>query len=85
VRVTPKSGADGGGDDEAENIGKNLGKSAAEFAETDAELGGPEDVVGDVLSLALGLGTLFGGQSFEKKAPAPVLRTPLNPSSEFGL
>lgn len=83
VRLPPKAG--GGAAEDGADVGEDLGKAAATAAETDAEFGGPEDIAGDVVALGAGLATLFGGQAFEQKAPAPVLRTPLNPAVEFGL
>ena len=79
--VAPRAAGAGLGDE----VGENAGKAAVTTATTDAELGGPEDIFGDVVALAAGLGTLFGGLGGEKKAPTPVLRTPVNPSSERGL
>ena len=44
--------------DSAENL---LKKGLKEGAETDAEAGGPEDVLGDVVALGAGIGVFLGG------------------------
>lgn len=58
------------GVDEVENVGKKgaklAEKVASRVAETDAESGGPEDVVGDVVSGLVGLGTLIAGVKIGK-------------------
>jgi hypothetical protein len=75
----PSSGADADADD----LG-DLGKAAAESSEIDADLGGPGDEVGDVISLIAGLGTVIGGAiDGESDKPPPV--TLPNPTSVFGV
>jgi len=72
---------------------KSLGKDAAESAakalatagETEAELGGPEDPIADIVSLGLGLGTLFGGLGGVEHQKLPTYRTPINPSVVYGI
>ena len=61
-------------------------KAGTRLATTDAELGGPEDPFGDVISGLVGLGTLLGGIFGAKKKhlpPAPAY-VPINPSFQSG-
>ena len=46
---------------EGEKAGEAGVKAISTAGETDAELGGPEDVVGDVISGVVGLGVFLGG------------------------
>ena len=67
--------------------GTELAKTLTTAAETDAALGGPEDPIGDIAALAVGLGGIFGSifgihKPSEPKAPQIA---PLNPSSQFGV
>jgi hypothetical protein len=60
----------------ASKLKSSAEKAASDAAETSAELGGPEDVAGDVISAAVGLsvflGGLFGARSMKTKPP-PVI------------
>lgn len=70
---------------ETEDVGKTAAKALATAAETEAELGGPEDPIADVVSLGLGLGTLFGGLGGVEHQKLPTYRTPVNPSVVYGI
>ena len=61
-------------------------KAGERLVETDAELGGPEDPFGDVISGIVGLGTLLGGIfGAKKKHAAPVAAyNPINPTFQSG-
>ncbi len=64
------------------------GAKIAETAfETDAALGGPEDPIGDIAALVVGLGGLFGSIFGVHKPSTPQTPqiAPLNPSSQFGV
>ena len=70
-------------DDTIKDVAK---KAGTRLAETDAELGGPEDPLGDVVSGLVGLGTLLGGIFGAKKKhlpPAPAY-IPINPTFQSG-
>lgn len=70
-------------DDTIKDVAK---KAGTRLADTDAELGGPEDPFGDVISGLVGLGTLLGGIFGAKKKhlpPAPAY-VPINPSFQSG-
>ena len=61
-------------------------KAGTRLAETDAELGGPEDPFGDVISGIVGLGTLLGGIFGAKKKHLPPQPSyvPINPTFQSG-
>ena len=61
-------------------------KAGTRLAETDAELGGPEDPLGDVVSGLVGLGTLLGGIFGAKKKHLPPTPAyiPINPTFQSG-
>lgn len=67
--------------------GTEIARTLTSAAETDAALGGPEDPIGDVVSLAIGLGGLFGSIFGVHKPSLPKSPqiAPLNPSSQFGV
>jgi len=67
-----------------EDLAKAGGKALGEFAETDAELGGPEDVLGDIISGVAGLATLFGGVFGKHHTETPVA-VATNPTSQQGV
>ena len=73
--------------DAADDTIKDVAKKAGtRLAETDAELGGPEDPFGDVISGLVGLGTLLGGIFGAKKKhlpPTPAY-VPINPTFQSG-
>jgi len=73
--------------DAADDTVKDVAKKAGtRLAETDAELGGPEDPFGDVISGLVGLGTLLGGIFGAKKKhlpPTPAY-VPINPTFQSG-
>ena len=79
----------GGNEDEdlTDTIKSTAKKAGEKFLETDAELGGPEDPFGDVLSGIVGLGTLLGGvfgaKSKHLKGNFPAY-TPINPTFQSG-
>ena len=59
-------------------------KGLATGLETDAELGGPEDIFGDVVALGIGIGTLVGGLHAAHKNVAPPPIQQINPSYQIG-
>ena len=61
-------------------------KAGTRLLETDAELGGPEDPIGDVVSGIVGLGTLLGGIFGAKKKHAPPVAAyvPINATFQSG-
>ena len=61
-------------------------KAGTRLAETDLELGGPEDPFGDVISGLVGLGTLLGGIFGAKKKHLPPTPSyvPINPTFQSG-
>ena len=67
-----------------EGLGKDIETGTETALETDAELGGAEDLVGDVVSLGVGLGAIFGEKDLERKA-GDVNQTITNPSSQYGI
>ena len=73
--------------DAVDDTVKDVAKKAGErVAETDVELGGPEDPFGDIVSGLVGLGTLLGGIFGAKKKhlpPAPAY-VPINPTFQSG-
>tara|TARA_R110001599_G_scaffold126008_2_gene298971 strand:+ start:9247 stop:10407 length:1161 start_codon:yes stop_codon:yes gene_type:complete len=79
----------GGDEDEdlTDTIKTTAKKAGEKFLETDAELGGPEDPFGDVLSGIVGLGTLLGGvfgaKSKHLKGNFPAY-VPINPTFQSG-
>ena len=70
---------------ETEDLGKTAAKALATTAETEGELGGPEDPIADIVSLGLGLGTLFGGLGGVEHQKLPTYRQPINPSVVYGI
>ena len=61
-------------------------KAGTKLAETDLELGGPEDPFGDIISGLVGLGTLLGGIFGAKKKHLPPTPSyvPINPTFQSG-
>jgi hypothetical protein len=88
-QAAAKAAAKASGEDVEESLGEDLGKKAAAAlatsAETEAELGGPEDPIADIVSLGLGLGTLFGGLGGVEHQKLPTYRQPVNPSVVYGI
>ena len=83
VEDTLESGTKDAVDDTVKDVAK---KAGTRLAETDAELGGPEDPFGDVISGLVGLGTLLGGIFGAKKKhlpPTPAY-VPINPTFQSG-
>lgn len=74
-------------DDDLDDTISVAKKAGEKFLETDAELGGPEDVGGDVISGLVGLGTLLGGvfgaKSKHLKGNFPAY-VPINPTFQSG-
>lgn len=74
-------------DDDLDDTISVAKKAGEKFAETDAELGGPEDIGGDVISGLVGLGTLLGGvfgaKSKHLKGNFPTY-VPINPTFQSG-
>ena len=68
------------------SIKKVAEKAGTRLAETDAELGGPEDPFGDVISGIVGLGTLLGGifGAKAKHLPPQPSYVPINPTFQSG-
>ena len=79
----------GGDEDEdlTDTIKATAKKAGEKFLETDAELGGPEDPIGDIVSGIVGIGTLLGGvfgaRSKHLKGNFPTY-TPINPTFQSG-
>lgn len=75
------------GEDAGESVGKALAKGASSALELDAELGGPEDLGGDLLSGIVGLSSiisgLFGHHSHHTAPPAPP--PTINPAVALGI
>lgn len=69
---------------DTESLGKTISKSFGEGAEIDAEGGGFEDPIGDILALGAALGGLIGGlkKAHETSKPPPVLQ--INPTIQLG-
>ncbi len=88
-QAAAKAAAKASGEDVEDSLGEDLGKKAgaalATSAETEAELGGPEDPIADIVSLGLGLGTLFGGLGGVEHQKLPTYRQPVNPSVVYGI
>jgi len=59
-------------------------KALITAGETDAELGGPENIIGDVISGIAGLATLFGGEFGKHHTTTPV-EVPTIASSQKGV
>ena len=70
------------GETEGERVGKALLKGGERMAEIDAEGGGLEDAVGDIISLGVGVGSIIGG--LFHKNPTPTHITPLSTSIQLG-
>lgn len=71
---------------EGENVGKAVVKGLAEGGELDAELGGPEDPLGDLFSLGMAAATILPavlGQKHDTSAPPPPNLT--NPGVPLGI
>lgn len=68
-----------------EEVGEKVAAAGTKAAVTDAELGGPEDIAGDIISVAVGLGTLFAGLGSQKAAPEPTLLPQVQPTVQRGL
>lgn len=80
------SGAEAAATQTAEKEGENIvEKALATAGEGEVAGGGPEDIVGDIVSLGLGIGTLVGGLEGIKKQEQPVFRRPINPSVTYGI
>lgn len=73
------------GKDVSEDLGKTAADAVEAAATTEAELGGPEDPLADILSLGVGLGTMFGGLGNIKHQALPTYRRPVNPSVVYGI
>ena len=71
--------------EEKPSVLEDFGKSLEQGATVDAELGGPEDIVGDVVAGAIGVGTLlFGlGSSHKNNDPPPIKQ--INPTLQYGV
>tara|TARA_R110002012_G_scaffold264802_1_gene448197 strand:- start:354 stop:1247 length:894 start_codon:yes stop_codon:yes gene_type:complete len=64
---------------------KGLEKAGGKFLETDAELGGPEDIAGDVIAGVVALGSaIFGIKHHPKLAPLPRVQQ-ISTSLSLGL
>ena len=72
-----------------EDVGESLVKGLTTSAETDAELGGPENPIGDVAAAVAGIGSvlasLFSPHPHEVVPPAPRPPPMLNPSTQLGI
>ena len=63
-----------------------MGSSLEEMGETDAVLGGPEDPIGDIISVGIGIAGLIGGifGAHKMKPHTPKLPLPAQPSVQIG-
>ncbi len=94
---TPKISGEGdiGGDIEkgaskvaTQEVEEDVGKGVSTFAKVDAEGGGPEDLVGDVVALGAGIAAGFLGRKLQKKAPpppTPVVTTAISGAAARGI
>ena len=59
-------------EDAGEDVGEAVGEAAGEAAEVDAIAGGPEDPIGDIVALGVGIASLIGGLTGKhSNAPPP--------------
>ena len=81
-----KAATKGVEDDVKDDVKSTAEKAGERLVETDAELGGAEDPVGDVVSGLVGLGTLLGGifGAKRKHLPPVAAYVPLNQSFQSG-
>lgn len=77
-KMTPRVKEGGDDDDAIEKAGKRAG-------EDDAEMGGPDDIVGDVISVAIGVGTLIGGLFHKKHTIPPVIQPNVTSAVQIGV
>ena len=63
---------------------EDFGKAFEKGATIDAELGGPEDVAGDVVAAAISVGTLLFGLNSAHKNDAPPPIKQINPTLQYG-
>ena len=71
-----------------QEVEEDVGKGVSTFAKVDAEGGGPEDLVGDVVALGAGIAAGFLGRKLQKKAPpppAPVITTAVSGAAARGI
>ncbi len=68
-----------------EEIEKKLGKFGEGFGEGEAEGGGPEDVLGDIAGIGLGIASVFGEKKLEKKQVTEDALPSINPSAIKGI
>jgi len=70
-----------------ESVGKDLVKGLEVGGEVDAEAGGPEDPVGDLLAVGAGLASVIGGlfHHHHHEKPPPPLPPVLNPAPALGI
>ena len=71
-----------------QEVEEDVGKGVSTFAKVDAEGGGPEDLVGDVVALGAGIAAGFLGRKLQKKAPpppAPVITTAISGAAARGI
>ena len=71
----------GGDGEDVEKFGSKLAKGLAKAGEIDAEAGGPEDIVGDVVAAGVAIGSLFAGRSVKTHKDAFV--TPIYPNFNY--
>ena len=71
----------GGDGEDVEKFGSKLAKGLAKAGEIDAEGGGPEDIVGDVVAAGAAIASLFSGRSVKTHKDAFV--TPTYPNFNY--
>ena len=90
-KKSPSTPSTGGGDADPDvdpEVDAKLVTAGTDAVDTDLALGGPEDVVGDVISGIVGVGTLLGGifgDESKPKAPAPVQQPNLQTAIQIGV
>jgi hypothetical protein len=70
---------------EGEDVGSAVGRGFAAAGETIAEGGGPEDFLGDLAAIGIGLGTVFAGLGAQKRPEKPVEIPSIVPASAKGV
>jgi hypothetical protein len=70
---------------EGEDVGGAIGRGFAAAGEAIAEGGGPEDFLGDIAAIGIGLGTVFAGLGAQKKPEEPKPLPSIAPTTAKGV